>query len=53
MNEGALLPEADVLVEYWSRKKAYQLLLMPPTRHLMVHLNEAQKLKVIVLKSAG
>ena len=51
MKEGALLPEADVLVEYWSRKKVYQLLLMPPTRHLMVHLNEAQALKGVVLKS--
>jgi hypothetical protein len=52
MEEGALHPEADVLIEYWSRKKIYQLLLMPPTRHLMVHLNEARALKVVVLKSA-
>ena len=51
--EGALLSEAEVLIEYWSRKKIYQLLLMPPTRHLMVHLNEAQALKGIVLKHTG
>ena len=53
LEEKALHPEADVLVDYWSRKKIYQLLLMPPTRHLMVHLNEALALKSVVLKSAG
>jgi hypothetical protein len=53
MKEEALLPDAEVLIEYWGRKRIYQLLLMPPTRHLMVHLNEAQALKGQVIKSTG
>ena len=51
LEEGAVLPEAKVIIEYWSRKKVYQLLLMPPTRHLMVHLNEAYDLRKRFLKS--
>jgi hypothetical protein len=51
MEEGTVLPEAEVLIEYWSRKKIYQLLLMPPTRHLMVHLNEALAFKEVMTKS--
>ena len=43
--EGAILPEAEVLIKYWSRRKIYQLLLMPPTRHLMVHLNETYSMR--------
>jgi hypothetical protein len=43
--EGAVVPEAEVIIEYWSRRKYYQLLLMPPTRHIMVHLNEAYAIK--------
>ena len=43
--EGAVLPEAEGLVEYWGRRVNYELLLMPPTRHLMVHLNEARSIK--------
>lgn len=45
LNEGAVLPEAKVIIEYWSRRRIFQLLLMPPTRHLMVHLNEANDLR--------
>ena len=45
ISEGAVLEDARSLLEYWGRKTIYQMLLMPPTRHLMVHLNEAQKVK--------
>jgi hypothetical protein len=45
LDEGAVLPESEELLAYWGRKKIYQLLLMPPTRHLIVHLNEALDLR--------
>jgi hypothetical protein len=50
IDEGAVLPESVELLAYWGRKKIYQLLLMPPTRHLMVHLNEAITLKELIKK---
>ena len=48
MSEGALLQEAEVINEYWSRRKIFQLLLMPPTRHLMTHLNEAYAIRRVL-----
>jgi len=45
MSERALLQEAKEINEYWSRRKIFQLLLMPPTRHLMTHLNEAYNMR--------
>jgi len=51
VNEGAVLPESRELLAYWGKRKVYQLLLMPPTRHLMVHLNEAMNLKEIIRKA--
>lgn len=50
LEEGAVLPEAKVIIEYWSRRKIFQLLLMPPTRHLMVHLNAGFDLRSKLLK---
>jgi hypothetical protein len=44
VEEGAVLPESEELLDYWGKRKIYQLLLMPPTRHLLVHLNEANRL---------
>jgi hypothetical protein len=44
-NEGAVLPEAGWLLEYWGGLTIAGLLLMPPTRHIFVHLNEAQQIK--------
>jgi hypothetical protein len=38
-------PEAGWLLEYWGGLTVAGLLLMPPTRHIFVHLNEAQKIK--------
>ena len=43
--EKAVLPEAKAIVDYWSRRTVIGLLLMPPTRHLLVHLNEAVAIK--------
>ena len=44
VDEGAVLPEAEELLNYWGKRKIFELLLMPPTRHLMSHLNEAYSL---------
>ncbi len=33
------------LIDYWGNRTFAGLLLMPPTRHNMVHLNEAYRIK--------
>ncbi len=43
--QGAVLPEAEDLLGYWGSRTVRGLLLMPATRHNMVHLNEAMTLK--------
>lgn len=43
--EGAVTPEAMEIVMYWSKKTIAGLLLMPPTRHCFLHLNEALRIK--------
>ncbi len=45
IKEGGVLAESEDLLVYWGNKKIYQMLLMPPTRHLLVHLNEALALR--------
>jgi hypothetical protein len=45
MDEGALLPQAIEILNYWSRRTIAGLLLMPPTRHNFLHLNEALRIK--------
>ena len=45
MTEGVLVPEAKGILDYWSRRTIAGLLLMPPTRHNLVHLNEIYALK--------
>ena len=45
MDEGALLPEAIGILYYWSKRTIAGLLLMPPTRHNFLHLNEALRIK--------
>jgi hypothetical protein len=42
---GAVRPTATDLIAYWGGLTIAGLLLMPPTRHNFVHLNEAQRLK--------
>jgi hypothetical protein len=41
---GAVLEEARSVCEYWGRRDIAGLLLMPPTRHCFLHLNEAQRI---------
>jgi hypothetical protein len=45
MDEGAVIEAARGIVDYWSRRDIAGLLLMPATRHNLVHLNEALGLK--------
>jgi len=45
LEDGSVLPEAMGLIEYWGSLTVAGLLLMPPTRHCLVHLNEAIKVK--------
>jgi hypothetical protein len=45
IDEGALLPEAIGILDYWSKRTVSGLLLMPPTRHNFLHLNEALRIK--------
>jgi hypothetical protein len=45
MDEGAVVEAARGLIDYWGRRSIAGLLLMPPIRHNIVHLNEALRLK--------
>lgn len=45
MDEGAVVEAAGWLMDYWGRLNIAGLLLMPATRHNIVHLNEALRLK--------
>lgn len=50
LDDGSVPPEAMGLIEYWGGLTLGGLLLMPPTRHCLVHLNEALKVKEKSLK---
>ena len=45
LKEGAMIEDAMEIIEYWSKRTIAGLLLMPPTRHNFLHLNEAMKVK--------
>jgi hypothetical protein len=45
IKENAVLEEGMGVVDYWSKRTIAGLLLMPPTRHNFVHLNEAMRIK--------
>lgn len=44
LKEGAVVPAGMDVVDYWNRRDVPGLLLMPPTRHTIVHWNEARKI---------
>lgn len=48
LKEGAMIEEALEIIDYWSKRTIAGLLLMPPTRHNYLHLNEAFKIKAKV-----
>lgn len=43
--QGAVVEAATSIIEYWSKRNIAGLLLMPATRHSLVHLNESFRLK--------
>jgi len=45
LDEGAILEAARGVTDYWSKRDMAGLLLMPASRHNLVHLGEALKLK--------
>jgi hypothetical protein len=45
MDEGAVVEAAKGIVQYWGNLTTAGLLLMPPTRHCFIHLNEAMRIK--------
>jgi hypothetical protein len=45
----AVLPEGYEVVDYWAGRTLAGLLLMPATRHPLVHLNEAERIKKQIL----
>jgi hypothetical protein len=44
-DEGAVVEAARGIAEYWSKRTMAELLLMPATRHNLIHLGEALQLK--------
>ena len=44
IDEGAVIEAGYGVVDYWGRRDVAGLLLMPPTRHTIVHWNEARRL---------
>lgn len=45
LSVGAVVPQAQAVIDYWSKRTIAGLLLMPATRHNLVHLNEVARLK--------
>ena len=43
--EDAVVPAAQEILDYWGGLTIAGLLLMPPTRHSFIHLNEAQRVR--------
>jgi len=43
--QNAVLPEAGEIIAYWGGRTLAGLLLMPPTRHNFLHLNEALRIR--------
>ncbi len=52
LDEGAVLPAACGIVEYWGKRIVAGLLLMPASRHLLTHLTEAIKVRRKIKSSA-
>lgn len=44
-DERAMLPNARGIVDYWGKRTIGGILLMPPTRHCFLHLNEARRIR--------
>jgi hypothetical protein len=53
LQERAVVEDAKGIIDYWSKRTIAGLLLMPPTRHCFIHLNEALRIKKKVMKLRG
>ena len=53
MEVGAVVEAARGLIDYWSKRNIAGLLLMPATRHNLVHLNESLRLKIRSNETSG
>ena len=51
MAQGAVVEATRGLLEYWGGLTTAGLLLMPPTRHNFIHLNEALKLRAALARA--
>ena len=51
LSAGVVTPEAMEIVDYWSKKTIAGLLLMPPTRHCILHLNEGMRIRQMIRKA--
>ena len=43
--KGLVHPDAQGVIDYWRKRTVAGLLLMPASRHILVHLNEAARIK--------
>ena len=50
LDEGAVIPEAMEVICYWGSRTIAGLLLMPATRHNVLHLNEALRIRKMLWK---
>jgi len=50
-DEKAMLKKGRRVVDYWAKRDIAGLLLMPPTRHCILHLNEARRIKEKIINS--
>ncbi|WP_235839191.1 hypothetical protein [Clostridium sp. Marseille-P2415] len=50
LSEGGVTKQEDSiwLLDFWSKKDMAGMLLMPPTRHVMLHLNDCCKWKELI-----
>ncbi len=44
LRDGSVVRNAEGLLDYWGKKTCSGLLLMPATRHNLVHINESMRL---------
>lgn len=51
LEDGAVTPDAMEIVNYWGKRTIAGLLLMPPTRHNFLHLNEAGRIRQRLLRT--
>jgi hypothetical protein len=50
-DDGAVVEAASAVTDYWGGRTIAGLLLMPPTRHNFLHLNEALRIKQKILRA--